>query len=129
MKILVVGSPNWKNYNEVMRQMTLTIEDVKDSEDKAVTFVHTGYRGAENMVTEYLGKVEKFLRQKGFTVKEDLWRKHMTGIAIDKVTSDYDMIASGIDRAVVFLVPGDKRAEYCVKILREFNVPIRLVKE
>jgi hypothetical protein len=72
MRVLVVGSTNWKNYNEVMRNMTLEIEDIaaQDLEDKKIVFVHTGLRGAENMVTEYLGKVEKFLRQKGYSVKE-----------------------------------------------------------
>ena len=93
MKILVVGSPSWKNYNEIMRQMTLVIEDVTITapEETRIVFLHTGLRGAENMVTEYLGKVEKFLRQKGYTVKEELFNKKLSGNALDKITGDYDM--------------------------------------
>jgi hypothetical protein len=131
MRVLVVGSTNWKNYNEVMRNMTLEIEDiaVKDLEDKKIVFVHTGLRGAENMVTEYLGKVEKFLRQKGYSVKEELFRAKWNGNSLQKVTADYDMITSGIDHAMVFLVPGDKRAEYCIRILKEVGIATVLVKE
>lgn len=131
MRVLVVGSTNWKNYNEVMRNMTLEIEDiaVKDLEDKKIVFVHTGLRGAENMVTEYLGKVEKFLRQKGYSVKEELYRVKLEGSHLQKATADYDMITSGIDHAIVFFKQGDKRAEYCVRILKEFNIPTLVAKE
>ena len=131
MRILIVGSTNWKNYNEIMRQMTLEIEDLsaQDLEEKKFVFVHTGLRGAENMVTEYLGKVERFLRQKGITVKEELYRAKWDGNTLQKVTADYDMITSGIDHAMVFLKPGDKRAEYCVRILKEVGVPAIVVKE
>ena len=131
MKILVVGSPSWKNYNEIMRQMTLVIEDVTITapEETRIVFLHTGLRGAENMVTEYLGKVEKFLRQKGYTVKEELFNKKLSGNALDKITGDYDMITSGVDQAVVFLSPEDKRGSYCIKILKEVGVPTKIVKE
>ena len=131
MKVLVVGSPTWKNYNEIMRNMTLVIEDISVTapDENKIVFVHTGLRGAENMVTEYLGKVERFLRQKGYTVKEELFNKKMSGVALDKITGDYDMITSGVDQAIVFLTSEDRRGAYCVKILREVGVPTRVVKE
>lgn len=131
MKVLVVGSPTWKNYNEVMRNMTILIEDISITtpEEKKIVFVHTGLRGAENMVTEYVGKVERYLRQKGYTVKEELFSKKMSGNALDKITGDYDMITSGVDQAIVFLTPEDKRGLACSKILREVGIPTRTVRE
>lgn len=131
MRVLVVGSPNWLNYNEIMRNLTLLIEDIKYQrpEENKIVFVHTGQRGAENMITEYVGKVEKFLRQKGYSVKEELFRKKLSGNSLDKITGDYDMITSGIDEAIVFMRPGDKRAEYCIRILNQVQIPVRVVKE
>ena len=131
MRILVIGSPTWKNYNTVMRTMAVVLEEVKydPAGDTHIAFVHTAQRGAETMVTEFLGKSERYLRQKGYFVKEEINAKKLTGNPLDKATADYDMITSGIDRAVVFLVPGDKRAESCLKIIREFDIPTRLVKQ
>lgn len=131
MRILVVGSKNWVNYNELMRNLTLAIEDASifNPEDKKIVFVHTGAQGAENMTTEYVGKVERFMRQKGYSVKEELFRKKYSGDKIDKITSDYDMITSGIDSALVFIKDSCRRSEYCTRILREFNIPTKVVKE
>lgn len=44
MRILIVGSRNWTNYNEFMRNMTVAIEDASifNPEDKKIVFVHTG---------------------------------------------------------------------------------------
>ena len=131
MKILIVGSKNWINYNEFIRNVTIAIEDAANDfpDDKRIVFVHTGTQGAENMTSEYVGKVEKFMRQKGYTVKEELFRKKYSGNNVDKITSDYDMNTSGIDAALVFIRSSDRRAEYCTRILKEFDIPTKIIKE
>lgn len=122
MRVLVFGSKNWDNYNELVRQLTVLIDDRKHffPEDKDYIFVHTGLKGAENMVTEYVGKVEKFLRQKGYRVKEELIR--------DKdINIDYNLIESGPDFSLVF---GESpRNRQCVKLLEALGSSYRYIKD
>jgi hypothetical protein len=122
MRVIVFGSKEWKDYNEVIRQLTVLIDDRKHfyPEDNEYLFIHTGLRGAENMVTEYIGKTEKFLRQKGFKIKEELVR--------DKSSyADTTLIESQPDFALVI---GDSpRNRQCLKLLEIFQVPHRYVKE
>lgn len=122
MRVLVFGSKEWSDYNDLIRQITVLIDDRKHfyPEDKEYIFIHTGLRGAENMVTEYIGKTEKFLRQKGYKIKEELIR--------DKGSlSDVHMIESLPDFALVF---GDStRNKMCVKLLETYEVPFRYIKE
>ena len=131
MRILIVGSKNWTNYDELMRNITVAIEDItqRNPDDNKIVFVHTGIAGAENMVTEYIGKVERYMKQKGFSVKEELVRNKYSGNAMDKVTSDYDMISSGVDCALVFIRQSCKRSEYCLRLIKELDIPVKLVKE
>lgn len=131
MRVLVVGSRNYTNYNEFVRNMTITIEDIAASEpeDRSIVFVHTGLQGAENMVTEYVGKVERFMKQKGWSIKEDIVRNKYSGNNVDKLTADYDMIASGFDFGLVFVKDSCRRSEYCGRLLKEFAVPTRIIKE
>jgi hypothetical protein len=72
------------------------------------------------MITEYIGKTEKFLRQKGYKIKEELIR--------DKASfSDVTLIESVPDFALVF---GDSaRNKSCVKLLEAINVPHRYIKD
>jgi hypothetical protein len=122
MKVLVFGSKEWKDYNELIRQVTLLIEDNRHyyPEDKECVFVHKGTQGAENMITEYVGKTEKFLRQKGYRIKEELVR--------DKSSfSDVTMIESYPNIALVF---GDStRNKQCIKVLEAMGVPYRYIKD
>jgi len=122
MRVLVFGSKDWLDYNDVIRQLTVLIDDRKHfyPDDKEYVFVHTGMRGAENMVTEYIGKTEKFLRQKGYKIKEEIIR--------DKSSySDVSLIESIPDFALVF---GDSpRNKSCVKLLEEYSIPHRYIKE
>jgi len=131
MRVLVVGSPNWTNYNSVVRNLTVIIEDLKyvDDDNKNVVFVHTGKAGAENMTTEYIGKVERYLRQKGIRIKEELFIKRRSGEKVDRITGDYDMITSGIDAALVFIKDSDKRGNYCISILKSHDIPTTVIKE
>jgi hypothetical protein len=121
MKVLIFGSKDWTDYNDLIRQVTVLIDDRKHffPEDKEYTFVHTGLKGAENMITEYIGKTEKFLRQKGYKIKEELIR--------DKSSySDVTLIESMPDFALVF---GDSaRNKQCIKLLEAIGVPYRYLK-
>jgi hypothetical protein len=124
MKVLVFGSTDWSNYSEVIRQFTLVLEDMKHNEDNELTVVHSGSRGAENMTTEYLGKIEKFMRQKGFSVREKVFSKYT-----NKAINSYDMIVEGGDLALVFSTDNDKRISYCLKVLKELNVPTKVIND
>lgn len=132
MRVLVIGSKSWKDYNEVIRNLTLAIEDINYyyPDEKRITFVHTGSRGAENMVTEYVGKVEKFMRQKGYHVKEELVRLPAGKFDLSsRIQRDYEMINSEISYAIIFNDGACKRSDSCAKILKEFDVPTRIIKE
>ena len=122
MRVLVFGSKEWSDYNDVIRQLTVLIDDRKHfyPDDKEYLFIHTGMRGAENMVTEYIGKTERFLRQKGYKIKEEIIR--------DKSSySDVSLIESTPDFALIF---GDSpRNRSCVKLLEEYSIPHRYIKE
>ena len=122
MRVLVFGAKDFHDYNELIRQVTVLLDDRKHfyPEDKEYTFVHTGMRGAENMITEYIGKTEKFLKQKGYKIKEELVR--------DKSSfSDVTMIESTPDFALVFGM--SERNRSCVKLLEAYDVPYRSIKE
>ena len=126
MRVLVIGSKEWDNYSEVMRQITLLLEDTKYYDDSQLTLVHTASKGAEDMVTEYIGKVDKFLKQKGYSIREELFRNSKD---IPKSTNDYNMISFGADYALIFRTHDDKRASYCEKILQEFEIPTKVIKD
>ena len=122
MKVLVFGSKDYTDYNELIRQVTVLIDDRKHwhPEDKEYVFVHTGLRGAENMITEYIGKTEKFLRQKGYKIKEELVR--------DKSSlSDVSLIESGVDFVLIF--GGGQRNTQASKLLDALEMPYRFIKD
>ena len=122
MKVLVFGSKDWTDYNDLIRQVTLLIEDNKFlyPDDKEYIFIHKGTQGAENMITEYIGKTEKFLRQKGYKIKEEIVR--------DKSSySDVTMIESDASIAMVF---GDcPRNRQCIKLMEAMGFPYRYFPE
>jgi hypothetical protein len=122
MRVLVFGSKTYKDYNELIRQVTVLIDDRRHfyPDDKDYTFIHTGLAGAENMITEYIGKVEKFMRQKGFKVKEELVR--------DKSTySDVSLIESMPDFVLIF--GESSRNRQCIRVLEAMEVPYRYIKD
>jgi len=122
MRVLVFGSKEWQDYMELVRQVTVLIDDRKHyyPEDKEYIFIHKGMRGAENMITEYIGKVEKMIRQNGYKIKEELIR--------DKGSlSDVNMIESMPDFALVF--GESSRNRMCIKLLETYEIPFRFIKE
>ena len=122
MRVLVFGAKDFHDYNELIRQVTVLLDDRKHfyPEDKEYTFVHTGMRGAENMITEYIGKTEKYLRQKGYRIKEELVRDIAS-------YSDVTLIESAPDFALIFGV--SDRNKSCIKLLEAYGIPHRFVKE
>ena len=126
MRVIVIGSKEWDNYSEIMRQVTLLLEDVKYYEDNNLTLVHAASKGAEDMVTEYVGKVDKFLKQKGDFIREEIFRNSRE---TPKSVNDYNMIEYGADYALIFKAGDDKRTFYCKKLLEEFNIPYREINK
>jgi len=122
MRVLVFGAKDYTDYNELIRQVTVLLDDRKHfyPEDKEYVFVHTGLRGAENMITEYIGKTEKYLRQKGFKIKEELVRDTSS-------YSDVTLIESIPDFALVFGI--SERNKSCIKLLEAYGIPFRFIKE
>jgi hypothetical protein len=122
MRVLVFGSKDYTDYNEFIRQMTVLIDDRKHfyPDDKEYLFVHKGQRGAENMVTEYIGKVEKMLRQNGYKIKEELVRSK-------DINVDYNLIESNPDFALVFGESAKNRQ--CIRLLEAMGISYRYVKD
>lgn len=121
MRVGVFGSKDWTDYPDLMRQVTVFIQDSFEIGHDNITFVHSGNKGAENMITEYVGKTEKFLRQKNFKLKEDL----IKGKA--PVVNDLNVIESGIEFALVFS-NGCNRTKSCGKLLKEYGIPYRIIE-
>lgn len=122
MKVIIFGSKNYTDYNELMRQITVLLDDRKHfyPDDKQHIFVHGGMQGAENMVTEYIGKVEKYMRQKGYSIKEELVR-------LKTSLNDLSLIEQGADFALIFGI--SERNYTCEKLLKEYAIPYRFIKE
>lgn len=122
MRVLVFGSKEWKDYNELIRQLTVLIDDRKHfyPDDKEYTFVHTGLKGAESMVVEYVGQTERYLRQKGYKIKEEWIRDKSSFIDVSLIESNPDFI----------LVFGDcYRNRQILKILEALETPHRYIKD
>lgn len=130
MKVIIIGSKNWDNYNEVMRNMTILIDDwVKsDPEDKTLTILHSGSIGAENMITEYIGKVERLFKQKGYSIKEKIYRtKHYTG-EFPHIDRDQDMINSGVEKVMVFSKDSCKRTTSFSKLVQAYGIETKIIQ-
>lgn len=129
MRILVSGSRNWVDYNEIMRKMTVTLDEWASSnpEDKKITFVHSASSPAENMVTEYIGKVEKLLRQKGYHINEQLV-KSKPDSSYSKVGSLFDLSNLNIDKTIVFIRDSCKKTQALANISNAMGIPTDIVK-
>lgn len=121
MRVGVFGSKDWDSYPDIVRALTLFIQEAHEIGHDNVVFIHSGFRGAETMITEYIGKTHKFLKQKNFKIKEELTKPN------SPVVKDLSVIESGIDFALIFS-SGCKRTISCEKLLKAYQVPFRLVK-
>lgn len=125
MKIGVIGSFDWNDYSTLIRKLTVEIEDWKiaNPDDNKIVFVHGGSAGAENMVTEFVGKVEDFMRQKGITITDKIFRAH------SKHTRDTELINSDIDKLIIFSKGACARSAKAATIAREADVTYITIRD
>lgn len=128
MRILVGGSRNWVDYNEIMRKMTVTLDQWVSTNptDRKITFVHTASSPAENMVTEYIGKVERLLKQKGYSIDEQLFRPKK--ISDTTAVQMYDLASLNIDKAIFFVRDSCKKTTSLANISSAMEIPTEIVK-
>lgn len=128
MRILVGGSRNWVDYNEIMRKMTVTLDQwvSTNPSDRKITFVHTASSPAENMVTEYIGKVERLLKQKGYSIDEQLFRPKK--ISDTTAVQMYDLASLNIDKAIFFVRDSCKKTTSLANISSAMEIPTEIVK-
>jgi len=125
MKVLIGGSRNWVDYNHVVRKMTILLEDwVRNSpDDRRIIFVHSASTPAENMVTEYIGKVDKLLKQKGYHIDEKI-------VNNNKPISENIFSSSNldIDKAIFFIRDSCKKTQSIANISSAIGIPTEIVK-
>lgn len=128
MRILVGGSRNWVDYNEIMRKMTVILDQwvSTNPSQKKITFVHTASSPAENMVTEYIGKVERLLKQKGYSIDEQLFRPKR--FSDNSAVQMYDLASLNIDKAVFFIRDSCKKTTSLANISSAMEIPTEIVK-
>lgn len=121
MRVGIFGSKDWSSYPDVIRSLTLFIQESHELGHDNIMFVHSGAKGAENMITEYIGKTQKFLRQKNFKIKEEILRADV------QIVRDMNVVESGLDFAIVFSTKC-KRIGACQRVLKEYNIPFRVIE-
>lgn len=128
MRILVGGSHNWVDYNEIMRKMTVILDQwvSTNPSDKKITFVHTASSPAENMVTEYIGKVERLLKQKGYSIDEQLFRPKR--FSDNSAVQMYDLASLNIDKAIFFIRDSCKKTTSLANISSAMEITTDIVK-
>lgn len=128
MRVLVGGSRNWVDYNEIIRKMTVILDEwvSTNPEDKKITFVHTASSPAENMVTEYIGKVERLIKQKGYSIDEYLFRPKKPSDS--STVQMYDLASLNIDKAVFFIRDSCKKTQSLANISSAMEIPTDIVK-
>jgi hypothetical protein len=128
MRVLVGGSRNWVDYNEIIRKMTVILDEwvSTNPEDRKITFVHTASSPAENMITEYIGKVEKLIKQKGYSIDEKLFNPKK--LSDNSAVRMYDLANLGIDRAVFFIRDSCKQTTSLANISNAMEIPTDIVK-
>ena len=123
MKIAVVGSREWEDYNTLIRKLSIEIEDWIRfyPDDNKLIFVHGGARGAENMVTEFVGKIQSLAKQNKKTITDKVFYSESSDRYAEIAMSD-------IDRAVIFQkIPCGKTTKFA-NIVQEMEIPTVIVK-
>ncbi len=128
MRVFVSGSKNWVDYNEVMRKMTVILDEwVSSNKDQKITFVHSASSPAENMITEYIGKVEKLIKQKGYQITEELLRPRRGEQWQGRISVD-DISELSLDRAVMFIRDSCKKTYNIASMTNAMGIPTDIVK-
>lgn len=127
MKIGIVGSTDWDNYPMLMRKLAIEIEDwrLANPEDNKLVIVHSGARnGVEDMVSEYVGKVEGFLKQKGVTITE-----RVRSSKINPSNHSSDLLEEGLDKLIVFKKGNCSRNLLTIKAAEFRAIPVTIISE
>jgi hypothetical protein len=129
MRVLIAGSRNWVDYNEIMRKMTVTLDEWVSSNpsDRKITFVHTASSPAENMITEYIGKVEKLVSQKGYSISEHLFKPGRGEQWQGRISID-DVSKMQVDKAIMFIRDSCKKTQNIANITSAMGIPTDIVK-
>lgn len=128
MRVLIAGSRNWVDYNEIMRKMTVILDEwVASNSDNEIVFIHTASSPAENMVTEYIGKVERLVKQKGYSIKEKLLRPKFGEQWQGRVSVD-DITEMKLDKAVMFIRDSCKKTQNIANMTSAMGIPTDIVK-
>lgn len=129
MRVFVAGSRNWVDYNEIMRKMTVILDEwvSSDPSDKKITFIHTASSPAENMVTEYIGKVEKLIRQKDYSISEQIIRPRRGEQWQGRISID-DISELNLDRSVMFIRDSCKKTQSIASMTSAMGIPTDIVK-
>lgn len=120
MKIAIAGCRDWGDYSTLIRKITIEIEDWSrlNPEENKIIFVHTGQAGAENMVTEYVGKVQSYMKQKNIFVNDIVF---YTSPDKDR---DYELLSSGVDKVIIFSTKTCKRTYRFGKLAEAIGIPV-----
>jgi hypothetical protein len=132
MKIIVIGSKNWTNYEELMRKMTVVVYDWVRSnpEDKVLTVLHTGSRGAEDMISDYVIRIRKLSKQNGYTIKEKIYSIKNYPEEFGFMDRDRDMIENGgAEKALVFIKDSCKRSTGFAKLASAYGIETEIIRE
>jgi len=129
MRVLIAGSRNWVDYNEIMRKMTVILDEWVSSNpiDKKITFIHSASSPAENMTTEYIGKVERLIKQKGYSIDEQLVRPKNGEQWQGRISID-DISRLNLDKAVMFIRDSCKKTQNIANITSAMGIPTDIVK-
>lgn len=109
--------------------MTVILDEwvSSDPSDRKITFVHTASSPAENMITEYVGKVERLIRQKGYEIDEQLLRpKH--GDRWENKMSIEDVSNLNLDKSVMFIRDSCKKTQNTANIISAMGIPTDIVR-
>jgi hypothetical protein len=129
MRVFISGSRNWVDYNEIMRKMTVVLDEwvSTNPENRRITFVHSASSPAENMVTEYIGKVEKLIRQKGYDIDEQIIRPKRGEPWQGRISVD-DVSNLKVDKSVMFIRDSCKKTENIANICSAMGIPTDIVR-
>jgi hypothetical protein len=109
--------------------MTVILDEWVSSNpsDRKITFVHTASSPAENMITEYIGKVEKLVSQKGYSISEQLFKPGRGEQWQGRVSID-DVSKMKVDKAIMFIRDSCKKTHNIANITSAMGIPTDIVK-
>jgi hypothetical protein len=131
MRILITGSRDWSDYATFMRGVTVGIDTViaQKPDDKHITIVHGGAKGADTMSETYVSHVSSYLAQKGYQINTEV---HKADWATQQKAAgpirNQKMVDLGADVTVAFMHEGSRGTADCVARCQKAGIPVLLYK-